>query len=72
MIKYLSDGYQNENGEQVPVYVIETAHGEFIHDPYMSTCGRFCCDPSYHGLTDDQVKELIGMNESAGYLWKLP
>ena len=70
MIELWNEGYQTPEGELVPVYVIQTGHGEWIHDPYTSTCGRFSCTPYDHGLTQAQAAELIDKNESAGYSWR--
>ena len=57
----------NANGDPVYAYVIRDTE---IHDPTVSDCGRFTVDPfEEYGLSPDQVKALIDLNNSHGYQW---
>jgi hypothetical protein len=58
-LKTLTDGEDPNTG--MPVFGIEHG-GMFIHDPYLSSCGRFDAKPSDYGLTKESADVLVGFN----------
>jgi hypothetical protein len=54
----------NANGE--PVYCI-SSNGFVVYNPLVSECGRFAVEPSYYGLTAQQVKSLAHLNAINNY-----
>ncbi len=58
-LKTLTDGEDPTTG--MPVFGIEHG-GMFIHDPYLSSCGRFDAKPSDYGLTKESADLLVALN----------
>jgi hypothetical protein len=59
----------NMNGDPVFAYEINDM---IIYDPTMSECGRFSVNPlECYGLTEEQVKALIDLNNANGYEWEV-
>jgi len=70
-IELNQQGYMDaQTGELFPVYMIQTIHGEWLHDPYVHQDGRAGATPADHGLTDEEAKELVQRNERSGLRWK--
>jgi hypothetical protein len=64
-------GYMDsQTGELFPVWVARTAHGDWIHDPYVHQDGRASATPSDQGLTNEEANELVRRNEECGFRWK--
>ena len=59
-----------KNYNDDPVFAYET-NDMVIYDPTVSECGRFSVDPlEYYGLSSEQVKTLIDLNNANGYEWE--
>lgn len=54
-------GRLDDEGEAIPAWGFESKD-MFITDPYTSECGRFTVRPGYHRLTEEQARELVGLN----------
>ncbi len=62
MTNILRGTLTNPLGKDVPDVMYIEHDGFEIHDPTVSECGRFEVDPSYYGLTPEQVATMVRHN----------
>jgi hypothetical protein len=62
----MSKFFLSINANAEPVYCV-SKNGMSIYNPNVSECGRFAVDPSYYGLSSEEVKTLAHLNQSNNF-----